>query len=354
MISFSSRYPTSGCERLTLWLFEKRLSATRASRSKTFTRSSVSPFDCRTHLRETADERLGHVAHGQLHDHFLDRVAHLGELRHADDLELQLLIVVGLGLHLPADEEEVVGEEVLAEILVVLAEKRELVRSVVVLQLEFAPRLAGLGHQVLHADDHTRHGDLLSLERVEILQLRELRLAHVVDDDLVVVERVRREIEPHHFALFREFLELTPVRTGRSHGTLDVHVLAAAEQALLGVVLLGLVTLSVAHELFDEGDAARIARIGSEELVAREVGDRIERPGVGQVLQAFAVHERVVHAFDEVIDVLEPPVGLPFGDDALHGRFSYALHGCETEAHVARGIGREGAHRLVGYRAPAR
>lgn len=83
-------------------------------------------------LRETADERLGHVAHGQLHDHFLDRVAHLGELRHADDLELQLLIVVGLGLHLPADEEEVVGEEVLAEILVVLAEKRELVRSVVV------------------------------------------------------------------------------------------------------------------------------------------------------------------------------------------------------------------------------
>ena len=43
-ISLSSRYETSDCVRLTLWLFEKRLSETCASRSITLMRKRVSPF----------------------------------------------------------------------------------------------------------------------------------------------------------------------------------------------------------------------------------------------------------------------------------------------------------------------
>ena len=103
----------------------------------------------------------------------------------------------------------------------------------------------------------------------------------------------------------------------------------------------------VAHQLLDEGDAARIAQVDAEILAAREIRDRVERPGVSQVFEAFAVDERVVHALDEVVYVLERPVGLAFGDDALHGRRTDALHRREAEAHIPGGVGREGPHRLV-------
>ena len=158
---------------------------------------------------------------------------------------------------------------------------------------------------------------------------------------------MRREVKAHHFALLREFFQLAPVGAGRKHRALDVHVLAAAEQTLLGVVLLGLEPLPVAHQLLDEGDAARIAQVDAEVLAACEIRDRVERPGVSQIFEAFAVDERVVHALDEVVYVLERPVGLAFGDDALHGRRTDALHRREAEAHVPGGVGREGPHRLV-------
>ena len=219
--------------------------------------------------------------------------------------------------------------------------------AVVILQLELAPRLAGLGHQVLHAHDHSRHGDLLPLDGVEILQLRELGLAHVVDDDFIVVQRVRREVESHHLALLRELLQLAPFGAGRKHRTLNVHMSLAAEQALLGVVLFGLEPLSVAHQLFDEGDAVGVAGIHAEELAAREIRDRVERPGVSEVLKTFAVDQRVVHPFDEVVDILERTVGLAFGDDALHGSLSDALHGGQSETDIAGQVGRELPHRLV-------
>ena len=40
-ISLSSRYETSDCVRLTLWLFEKRLSETCASRSITASKAAL-------------------------------------------------------------------------------------------------------------------------------------------------------------------------------------------------------------------------------------------------------------------------------------------------------------------------
>ena len=50
-------------------------------------------------LRQVVDERFGHLLDRQLHDHLLDRVAHLLQLNHRNDLEFQLLVVIGLGLH---------------------------------------------------------------------------------------------------------------------------------------------------------------------------------------------------------------------------------------------------------------
>ena len=124
-------------------------------------------------------------------------------------------------------------------------------------------------------------------------------------------------------------------------------MLAAAEQTLLGVVLLGLEALSVTHQLLDEGDAARIAQVDAEELAAGKIRDRVERPGISEVFEAFAVDERIVNPLDEVVDILERTVGLAFGDDALHGCCADALHGREAETHVTGCIGRELPHRFV-------
>ena len=76
---------------------------------------------CLLHLlRQFAYQRRGYVLDGQQHVHLLDhRVAHLRELHHRDDLELQLLVVIGFGLDPSPDEEEIIREEVLAEILVI-------------------------------------------------------------------------------------------------------------------------------------------------------------------------------------------------------------------------------------------
>ena len=48
-------------------------------------------------LRQVVDERFGHLLDRQLHDHLLDRVAHLLQLNHRNDLEFQLLVVARSG-----------------------------------------------------------------------------------------------------------------------------------------------------------------------------------------------------------------------------------------------------------------
>ena len=235
------------------------------------------------------DQLPGDVADGQLHAQLLNhRIAQLLQLDHRNNLELQLLVVVEPGLHLAAHEKEVIGEKVLAEVFIILAEQRELVRAVVIFERELAPRLPGLGHQVLHADDHAGHGYLLPAHGIEVLQIGKLGLAHVVDDDLVVVERVGREVKPHHFALLGEGFQLAPIGAGRNDGRLDVDLPASAEKALLGVVLLGLVTQPIAYKLLHEGGAARIPQVGAEELAAVERGNRIESPGIGEVFETLA------------------------------------------------------------------
>ena len=220
-------------------------------------------------------------------------------------------------------------------------------RSVVILELEFPPRTVVLVHQVLHAHDHARDADFLSAQRLEVLQLRKPRLAHVVDDDLVFVERMGRKVQTHHLALLGQLLQLAPVGARRKHRTLDVHVPAAPEKALLGIVPFGLEPLPVTHQLLDEGLAARIPQVDAEEFAAREVRNGVEGPGIGEVLDALAVDQREVHTLDEVEDVLEGPVGRALGDDALHGGGPDALHGGHAETDVARTVGREGPHRLV-------
>ena len=104
-------------------------------------------------VRQLLDHFTRDVFDRQLDIHLLNhRVAHFGELYHRSNLEFQLLVVVGLGLDLAPDEEEIVVEQVFAEIFVVLAEKRKFVRAVVVFKREFSPGFARLGNEVLRGD----------------------------------------------------------------------------------------------------------------------------------------------------------------------------------------------------------
>src|SRR5699024_1281953 len=96
-----------------------------------------------------------------------------------------------------------------------------------------------------------------------------------------------------------------------------------------------------------EGHARIVARVRTEELAAVEARYRVETSGIGQILETLAVYGREVHALHQVVYVLETAVGVALRDDALHGGFADTLHGPQTEAHVARLVGREGAHRLV-------
>ena len=67
-------------------------------------------------VRQLLDHFARDVFDRQLDIHLLDhRVAHFGELYHRSNLEFQLLVVVGLGLDLAPDEEEIVVEQVFAK-----------------------------------------------------------------------------------------------------------------------------------------------------------------------------------------------------------------------------------------------
>lgn len=305
---------------------------------------------------QPVDEGGVDLVERDLHRQRLDVLHHLRQLRHARDLELQLvgghgasrlLVPAGAGLHLAAHEEEVVLEEELAEVLVILAEEGELVGAVVVLEFEAAPRLVVAGHHVLHINHHAGHPDFAVFQLVQVIQIAQLRAAHVADHDAVGVQRVRREIEADHFALLVQRLQLAPLCADRNRGLLNIQHGPAAEEALLGVVLLVLNPLAVADELLDEGGARCVAGVAGEELAAVETRDGVESAGAGDALQTLAVHDREVHPFDEVVDVLVAAVALPLGDDALHGRLADPLDGGQTEADVALTVGRELAPRLV-------
>ena len=105
--------------------------------------------------------------------------------------------------------------------------------AVIVLHCKLAPVTAGLCREILHGRNHTRHAYLLTVERLEIGQIAQLGLAHVVYYEGVVVQRMRREIEPDHLTLLVEYLQLVPIfGYGRSR-RLYVDDGAAAEEALL-------------------------------------------------------------------------------------------------------------------------
>ena len=185
--------------------------------------------------------------------HLLDvLVAQVLQLHNLVYLCLQLLLIVGFGTHRALNHKVVALEEEWTELLVVLAEERKLVRALVVLHRELAPMTARLGGLLLYGGDHASHSDLLTVEWLEIRQIAEVELAHMVDNDLVLVERVRREEHSDVLALLVQDLQLIPVLGNGRRRRLNINHRAAAEEALLRIQALLLHALAIAHKLLDE------------------------------------------------------------------------------------------------------
>ena len=70
-------------------------------------------------------------------------------------------------------------------------------------------------------------------------------------------------------------------------------------------------------------------------------------PDIGDVFEAFAVYDRIIHPFEEIVYILEFAVLVPLRDDALHSRLADAFHRSQAEPHVALLVRGEVVERFV-------
>ena len=75
----------------------------------------------------------------------------------------------------------------------------------------------------------------------------------MVDNHRIVIERMSRQIETNHFALFVEHLQLIPILGNRHSWRLNINNRATTKQTLLRVEFLLLNTLTITHQLLKEG-----------------------------------------------------------------------------------------------------
>ena len=93
-----------------------------------------------------------------------------------------------------------------------------------------------------------------------------------------------------------------------------------------------------------------VAAVGHEKLLPLNAGETVESTRLCQCIERPACQYVQVDAFDEIVDILEQAVRLPFFRDALHHRRTDTFDGTETEADVAVGVHRKRQVTLVDVR----
>ena len=160
-----------------------------------------------------------------------------------------------------------------------------------------------LGESLVDGRHHAAKRHLAPLlQRLEVgvsVDLRAMGVAHVLQHDGILVERMGREIDAHELALLVEFLDgRPPFRLGQ--GRMDHGHVVAPEEAQTGIGLVHLVALAVAHEQVDEEFSLGV---GGEELLAHDP-ESIEAATIGQALESLSVDVGQVDALGKVEDVL--------------------------------------------------
>ena len=136
-----------------------------------------------------------------------------------------------------------------------MPEKGNLAAAGEVLQLEDAERLAILGCALAESGDDASHRDLLALQVLAVVELDHARVADILQDDAIRVERMGGEVDAHQLFLFVESLQVAPAFAGGNLRLGDRHKLVCPEERVGGVGLVGLELIAVAHQDVHEGFA---------------------------------------------------------------------------------------------------
>ncbi len=278
-------------------------------------------------------------------------VAQVGEVAHFAQLDAALhgAAHLVLSLHYGAAHHHVRvdGKEV-GERRMRAAEERYLCFARLVLDLDYAVRVAGLARTVAYAGHNAARQEVLPLD---VLQVLALEVDHRrVDDHLhleaVHIERMSRHVHAHHRLLAVQSLHVGPrhLHFGQ-HGPHDGRVRHVAEERVLLHLLVGLVRVAVAHEYVAARYAARLGE--SKELLALHVAQLVEGSRVGQALNGFPVARLEVHALHEVEDALVRTVLVALAHDGLHGSLAHAFHAAQAKEYLALLVHCEVQLRLV-------
>ena len=130
----------------------------------------------------------------------------------------------------------------------VLVEECYLARALEILDGDEAAGVALLGVFRLHIGHYAAHSYLaLGHERSLVLQFLTVRVAHVVEYNLVVIQRVSGEVYTHQIALAVQSFYIAPPLCLGNVGCGYLHRVHGAEERVLRLLFLRLVVLSVAQ-----------------------------------------------------------------------------------------------------------
>ena len=175
--------------------------------------------------------------------------------------------------------------------------------------------------------------------------MRNAYVAHILQDNPVLIERMSRQIDAYQFLLLVQTLQKRPLggfgdgRCGNQVGMSHI-----TEQRELGLHAVSLILGSVTDQDITEH---LVLAAGLYELLAPYLGEAVKRSGHSQVLNVLTVAGAQVHALYKVKDALVRTVRLAL---AYYGRYcilAHTLDRCHTETDIALGVDTESGHTLV-------
>ena len=254
------------------------------------------------------------------------------------------------GCHFASDIHGSALNEFSVQVQPVLAKEHQLARAVEILEIDDTPGFVVLAETLLYACHYSSHCHILSVLEGSptVCQIGTFRITEVVEDDLILIQRMCREIDTHEFTLLVQPFDIAPadvvLRNGRCG---DLYIVEGAEERVLGLCLLRLIQLSVAHQRIQE----RLALVVHGEIALTRNTEAVEATAQGQRLKGFLVDIRQVDTLRKVEDCLIRPVLLTLRDDGLCSRLSHALDGTQSETDLTMMIHTKLLIRLVHIRA---
>ena len=179
--------------------------------------------------------------------------------------------------------------------------------------------------------DTTNNNILSSVKTLYVCQIGTGSIAQIVENNLILIQRMGRQIDTHQVTFFVQTLNIAPTNIRLWHCWRgNLHPVEAAKQRVLCLCLLHLIGLTIPHQRIQPLLSSCIL----SEIVLPSDSEAVEATTQCQRLEGLTVHITHINTLRKVKDRFIRTVLFTFRDDCLCSRLSHSFDGTQTKANL--------------------